>query len=186
MKNNKLSSKEEENMIKILSERFHINMDSHKDLHWDKIEAKLLDNPHKLWSLNEMEKTGGEPNLIDYDESVDEYIFCDCSQESPAERRSLCYDEKALASRKENKPRGSASGQAREMGIEMIDEETYRKLQELIKVDLKTSSWIKTPEKIRELGGALFGDRRYDNVFVYHNGAESYYSARGFRGILKV
>ena len=175
-----------EEIIKILKNRFEKNMNRHKNLDWDKIHLKLKANPEKLWSLNEMEKTDGEPDVIDYDENTDEYIFFDCSPESPTGRRNVCYDNEALESRKQNKPENSAINMAAEMGIEILTEEQYRELQKLGSFDLKTSSWIKTPDKIRKLGGALFCDRRYDTVFVYHNGAESYYGARGFRGSLRV
>ncbi|HHZ01109.1 MAG TPA: DUF4256 domain-containing protein [Sedimentibacter sp.] len=181
-----LTIKQCEEIIKILKDRFEKNMSRHKDLDWDKIQVKLKANPEKLWSLNEMEKTGGEPDVIAYDENTDEYIFFDCSPESPVGRRNVCYDNEALESRKQNKPENSAINMAHEMGIEILTEEQYRELQKLGSFDLKTSSWIKTPDKIRKLGGALFCDRRYDTVFVYHNGAESYYGARGFRGSLRV
>jgi hypothetical protein len=161
-------------------------MSRHKDLDWDKIQVKLKANLKKLWSLNEMEKTGGEPDVIAYDENTDEYIFFDCSRESPIGRRNVCYDNKALESRKRNKPENSAINMAYQMGIEILTEDQYRELQKLGSFDLKTSSWVKTPAKIRKLGGALFCDRRYDTVFVYHNGAESYYGARGFRGSLRI
>lgn len=181
-----LTIKQCEEIIKILKDRFEKNMSRHKDLDWDKIQVKLKANPEKLWSLNEMEKTGGEPDVIAYDENTDEYIFFDCSPESPVGRRNVCYDNEALESRKQNKPENSAINMAHEMGIEILTEEQYRELQKLGSFDLKTSSWIKTPDKIRKLCGALFCDRRYDTVFVYHNGAESYYGARGFRGSLRV
>ena len=181
-----LTIKQCEEIIKILKDRFEKNMSRHKDLDWDKIQVKLKANPEKLWSLNEMEKTGGEPDVIAYDENTDEYIFFDCSPESPVGRRNVCYDNEALESRKQNKPENSAINMAHEMGIEILTEEQYRELQKLGSFDLKTSSWIKTPDKIRKLGGALFCDRRYDTVLVYHNGAESYYGARGFRGSLRV
>ena len=192
MKNINTANKKEltieqcEEIIKILKDRFEKNMNRHKDLVWDKIQVKLKANPEKLWSLNEMEKTGGEPDVIAYDENTDEYIFFDCSKESPIGRRNFCYDKEALESRKKNKPENSAINMAHEMGIEILTEEQYRELQKLGSFDLKTSSWVKTPDKIRKLGGALFCDRRYDTVFVYHNGAESYYGARGFRGSLRV
>ena len=192
MKNINTANKKEltieqcEEIIKILKDRFEKNMNRHKDLVWDKIQVKLKANPEKLWSLNEMEKTGGEPDVIAYDENTDEYIFFDCSPESPIGRRNFCYDNEALESRKKNKPENSAINMAHEKGIEILTEEQYRELQKLGSFDLKTSSWVKTPDKIRKLGGALFCDRRYDTVFVYHNGAESYYGARGFRGSLRV
>ena len=161
-------------------------MKRHKGLEWSKVQAKLESNAEKLWSLNEMERTGGEPDVVEYDKRSGEYIFYDCSAESPKERRSLCYDREALNSRKEFKPANSAIDMAAEMGIELLTEEQYRQLQELGNFDLKTSSWVKTPAAIRKLGGAVFCDRRYNAVFLYHNGAESYYGARGFRGSLRV
>lgn len=181
----KLSPDQQKELIKTLKSRFEKNMNRHKGIEWNKVEAKL-DASDKLWSLYEMEQTGGEPDVIGYDSKTGEYIFCDCAAESPKERRSLCYDEEALASRKEHKPDGSAIGMAASMGIEILNEEQYRELQQLGTFDTKTSSWIKTPEAIRKLGGAIFCDRRYNTVFTYHNGAESYYAARGFRGSLKV
>lgn len=181
-----LSSKQQEEVISILKSRFEKNKLRHKDILWDKVAANLLANPAKLWSLNEMETTGGEPDVIEWDKKTGEYIFCDCAAESPAGRRSSCYDGAALASRKENKPKNSALEMAAAMGIEILTEDQYRALQLLGAFDLKTSSWIATPAAIRQLGGALFCDRRYDTVFVYHNGAESYYAARGFRGLLRV
>ncbi len=181
-----LSAKQNEELLKILKNRFEKNMNRHKGLVWDKVHSKLEANPDKLWSLGEMESTGGEPDVIGYDKKKDEYVFCDCSAESPAWRRSLCYDRDALNARKEHKPKNSAMDLAAEMGIEILTEEQYRELQRLGEFDLKTSSWIKTPIEIRKLGGALFCDRRYNTIFVYHNGAESYYAARGFRGLLKV
>lgn len=191
MKKNKedvkaLSKKDSEAIITILQERFDKNMNRHKQMLWDRIQERLEKNPEKLWSLNEMEKSGGEPDVIGYDESTDEYIFCDCSAESPKGRRSVCYDSEALESRKEHKPANSAIAMAQEMGIEILTEEQYRGLQTLGSFDTKTSSWISTPPEIRKLGGAVFCDRRYNTVFMYHNGAESYYAARGFRGILRV
>ena len=173
-------------LIKTLKGRFEKNMRRHKDLDWSAVQAKLEASPEKLKALAEMENTGGEPDVIGYDKKTKDFIFCDCSPESPTERRSLCYDRKALDSRKENKPKGNAVEMASSIGIELLTEQQYRELQELGEFDRKTSSWIKTPAKIRELGGALFCDRRYDNIFVYHNGAESYYAARGFRGRLVV
>ncbi|WP_326907663.1 DUF4256 domain-containing protein [Sedimentibacter sp. MB31-C6] len=181
-----LSPEEHEKLISTLKARFEKNMYLHKSLEWDKVQAKLEANTEKLWSLNEMERTGGEPDVIGYDENADEYIFYDCSAESPKWRRSVCYDREALESRKEHKPENNAIDMASDMGIELLTEEQYRKLQRLGKFDTKTSSWVKTPENIRKLGGAIFCDRRYDTVFVYHNGAESYYGARGFRGLLRV
>jgi len=177
---------QQEEILKTLQTRFEKNMNRHKGMEWAKIKSKLNVNPEKLGSLNEMEKTGGEPDVVDHDKKNNEYIFYDCSQESPIGRRSLCYDPKALDSRKENKPKNSAMGLAAEMGIELLNEEQYRALQQLGKFDTKTSSWIATPAAIRNLGGALFGDFRYGTVFIYHNGAESYYASRGFRGLLKV
>ncbi len=182
----KLSNNQSGEILKILKSRFEKNMHRHKGIQWDKVEAKLEASPDKLWSLNEMEATGGEPDIIVTDKKSDEFIFCDCSAESPKGRRSLCFDEPALASRKEHKPTGSALQMAENMGIELLDEAQYRALQALEPFDMKTSSWIATPAPIRKLGGALFCDRRYDTVFVYHNGAESYYAARGFRGQIKV
>jgi hypothetical protein len=175
-----------EEVISVLKARFEKNMHRHKALEWNKVLIRLKANPEKLWSISEMETTGGEPDVIDYDKSTSEYIFCDCSAESPCGRRSVCYDRKALDSRKEHKPKNSAMDMAEFMGIELLSEEQYRELQKLGEFDTKTSSWVKTPSNIRERGGALFCDRRYDTVFVYHNGAESYYAARGFRGFLRV
>jgi hypothetical protein len=161
-------------------------MNRHKGLEWAKIQAKLEANAEKLWSLNEMEKTGGEPDVVGYDKKTGEYIFYDCSAESPKGRRSICYDREALESRKEHKPEGSAINMAAAMGVELLTEDQYRELEKLGNFDTKTSSWVTTPSHIRKLGGALFCDRRYDTVFVYHNGAESYYAARAFRGSLRV
>lgn len=188
MENNKkkLSTEQLEDILGILKVRFEGNMDRHKELEWAKVELKLVNNNEKLWSLNEMERTGGEPDVVGYDEKKDEYIFYDCSAESPKGRRSVCYDREALESRKKNKPENNAIDMAADMGIEILTEEQYRELQELGDFDTKTSSWVKTPNNIRKLGGAIFCDRRYDTVFVYHNGSESYYSARGFRGSLSV
>jgi hypothetical protein len=166
--------------------RFEKNMNRHKGLEWAKVQAKLDADPEKLWSLHEMERTGGEPDVVGYDKGAGNYIFYDCSAESPKGRRSVCYDREALESRKEHKPKSSAVDMAATMGIELLTEEQYRELQTLGEFDLKTSSWVKTPPAIRKLGGALFADRRYDHVFVYHNGAPSYYAARGFRGSLRV
>lgn len=173
-------------LFSILEDRFDKNTNRHKGLEWNKIQAKLEAHPEKLWSLNEMERTGGEPDVVGHDTNTDEYVFYDCSAESPKDRRSLCYDQQALDSRKENKPKNSAVAMASEMGIELLTEEQYRDLQQLGNFDSKTSSWIKTPATIRKLGGAIFSDFRYGTVFVYHNGAESYYAARGFRGWLKI
>jgi hypothetical protein len=181
-----LSPEHTETLLKELKTRFEKNMDRHKGLEWEKVQARLEANPEKLWSIDLMEETGGEPDVVGYDEKTGEYIFYDCSPESPKERRSYCYDRQALDSRKEHKPKNSAVDVADEMGIEILNEEEYRSLQQLGKFDLKTSSWIKTPANIRKLGGAVFCDRRYDTVFLYHNGAESYYAARGFRGSLRV
>ncbi len=181
-----LSHEQCEELLIILKDRFTKNMDRHPGLEWSKVQARLEANTEKLWSLYAMETTGGEPDVIDYDSNTDEYSFTDCAAESPKGRRSICYDHDALESRKEHKPDNSAVSMAIEMGIELLTEEQYRKLQELGRFDTKTSSWIKTPDSIRKLGGALFCDRRYNTVFTYHNGAESYYSSRGFRGLLKV
>jgi hypothetical protein len=187
-KNNKkeLSPKQREELLKVMKTRFEKNMNRHKGLAWDKVQDKLEAHTGKLWPLNEMEKTGGEPDVVGFDKKTSEYIFADCSEESPKGRRSVCYDKKALESRKEHKPKNNALDMAAVMGIELLTEERYRELQKLEEFDLKTSSWVKTPADVRKLGGALFCDRRYDTVFVYHNGAESYYAARGFRGELRV
>lgn len=182
----KLSLEKSEELLQILQGRFEKNMNRHPGIKWNMLQEKLLANPGKLWSLNEMERTGGEPDVVLVAKNSDDYYFYDCSAESPIGRRSLCYDMDALNSRKEFKPRGSAVEMAAEMGIELLNEETYRSLQKMGNFDTKTSSWITTPLPIRRLGGALFCDRRYNSVFVYHNGAESYYAARGFRGLLKV
>lgn len=186
-KNNKnLSIEQQNHLLTTLRERFEDHMNRHKDLNWTKVESKLLANSAKLMVLFEMEATEGEPDVIGSDERTGEYIFCDCSPESPKGRRSLCYDTEALEARKANKPINSAMQMASEMGIELLDEAQYRKLQELDAFDTKTSSWLKTPDQIRKLGGSIFGDRRYGRVFVYHNGAESYYGARGFRGLVRI
>lgn len=185
-KNKHLLHEEYKALINTLKVRFERNMDRHKKLEWSKVEDKLDKSPEKMWSLNEMEQTGGEPDVIGYDTVTDEYIFYDCSAETPKERRSICYDNEALESRKSNKPANSAIAMALTMGIEILTEEEYRELQKLGEFDIKTSSWIKTPDNIRKLKGALFCDRRYNTVFIYHNGAESYYSSRAFRGSLKV
>lgn len=182
----KLSSSESEELLKILKERFEKNRNRHENIEWNKVQAKLEANPEKLSSLNEMERTGGEPDVVHYDKNTDEYSFYDCAAESPKERRSLCYDRQALDSRKENKPKNSVIDLATAMGISLLSEEQYRELQKLGKFDTKTSSWIETPAEIRKLGGAIFADFRYGTVFIYHNGAESYYAARGFRGALKI
>src|SRR5215210_1613995 len=181
-----LSPKHRKELLSALKARFEKNMNRHKSLEWAKVQAKLEANTEKLWSLNEMERTNGEPDVVGYDKKTDEYIFYDCSAESPKGRRSVCYDHEALESRKEHKPENSAIGMAAAMGIELLTEEQYRDLQKLGSFDTKTSSWVETPSAIRQLGGAIFGDRRYDNVFIYHNGAPSYYAARGFRGSLRV
>jgi hypothetical protein len=181
-----LSPEQQEELLKILKSRFEKNMDRHPNLEWTKVQSRLIASPEKLWSLYGMETTGGEPDVVGYDNILDEYVFVDCSAESPKGRRRICYDNEALESRKEHKPEDSAVNMATAMGIELLTQEQYGKLQELGKFDLKTSSWIKTPDNIRRLGGALFCDRRYDTVFTYHNGAESYYSVRGFRGLLRV
>jgi len=187
MKNNKkLSPKETEELIRTFKARFEKNTNRHKGLDWAQVNARLEGNTEKLWSLHEMERTGGEPDVVGQDKKTGEYIFYDCSTESPKERRSFCYDREALDSRKEHKPANSAMDLAADMGIELLSEEQYRKLQTLGNFDTKTTSWVLTPGKIRKLGGALFCDRRYDTVFVYHNGAESYFAGRGFRGSLRV
>jgi hypothetical protein len=188
MKSNKkkLSPSQSEELLGILKARFEQNKTRHKGIDWAKVQAKLEANPGKLWSLNEMEITGGEPDVVGLDKKTGEYIFYDCSPESPKGRRSICYDHEALASRKEHKPANSAVEMAADMGIELLTEEQYRDLQQLGDFDRKTSSWIVTPAAIRKLSGALFCDRRYDTVFTYHNGAESYYAARAFRGSLRV
>jgi len=185
----KLSPRHREQLLSTLKARFEKNLSRHKGLEWGKVRARLDADNHqheKLWSLKEMEMTGGEPDVIGYDKKTGEYIFCDCSAESPTGRRNVCYDREALESRKEHKPENSAIDMAAAMGIELLTEEQYRELQQLGNFDMKTSSWVKTPPDIRKLGGALFCDRRYGNVFVYHNGAPSYYAARGFRGLLRV
>ncbi len=182
----KLLTSQSEEMLSTLKNRFEENMVRHKDLEWAKVQSRLEANPEKLWSLNEMETTGGGPDVVGIDKKTGEYFFYDCSAESPKGRRSICYDPDALSSRKEHKPKHSALGMASEMGIEMLTEEEYRELQQLGNFDLKTSNWVKTPPEIRKLGGALFCDNRFGKIFVYHNGAESYYGARGFRGSLKV
>jgi len=182
----KLPRGQHEELIKTLKTRFEKNMKRHNGLEWAKVQAKLEANDERLWSLNEMEETGGEPDVVGLDKKTGEYIFYDCSAESPKGRRSICYDHEALEARKEHKPENSAIEMAADMGIELLMEEQYRELQQLGNFDTKTSSWIVTPANIRKLGGAIFCDRRYDTVFVYHNGAESYYAARGFRGSLRV
>jgi hypothetical protein len=181
-----LSPEQRQELLKALQTRFEKNADRHKGLVWAHVEARLKANPEKMWSLHEMERSGGEPDVVGHDKKTGEYIFYDCSSESPIGRRSLCYDREARDSRKEHKPKDSAIGMAAAMGIDLLTEEQYRELQKREKFDQKTSSWIKTPSDIRKLGGALFCDRRYDTVFLYHNGAESYYAARGFRGWLRI
>lgn len=181
-----IKANERDELLGVLRARFAKNMDRHKGLDWTKVQARLEANPEKLWSLNEMEKTGGEPDVVGLDKKTGEYIFNDCSAESPKGRRSVCYDREALEARKEHKPANTALDMAAAMGVEILTEEQYRELQKLGSFDLKTSSWVKTPADIRELGGALFCDRRYNHVFLYHNGADSYYGARGFRGSLRV
>ena len=186
--NNKkeLSPAQREELLRALKARFEKNMNRHKGVDWAKVQAKLEADAKKLWSLSEMERTGGEPDVVGFDKKTGEYIFYDCSAESPKDRRSLCYDRQALESRKEHKPKNSAIDMAAALGIELLTEEQYRELQKLGNFDAKTSSWVTTPSEIRKLGGALFCDRRYNHVFVYHNGADSYYAARGFRGSLRV
>jgi hypothetical protein len=181
-----MKASEREQLVEVLKARFEKNMKRHKGLEWSKIQAKLEAAPKKLESLNQMETTGGEPDVVAYDKKTGAYVFYDCSAQTPQGRRSLCYDGDALRSRKEHKPKSSAVEMADAMGIELLTEEDYRALQELGEFDIKTSSWLKTPSEVRDLGGAIFGDRRYGRVFVYHNGAESYYAVRGFRGLLKV
>ena len=183
-----MKAEQREELLRALKARFEKNMNRHKGLEWAKVQAKLEANTEKLWSLNEMERTGGEPDVVGYDKKTGEYIFYDCSAESPKGRRNVCYDREALESRKEFKPKDTAMDMdmAAAMGIEILTEEQYRELQKLGNFDTKTSSWLKTPSEIRKLGGAIFADRRYDHVFVYHNGAESYYGARAFRGSLRV
>ena len=186
MSNVTLSNKQREELLGVLQTRFQKNMNRHRGLEWTKVQARLEANPEKLRSLHEMESTGGDPDVVGHDKKTGEYIFYDCSAESPKGRRSLCYDREALDSRKENKPKSDALDLAGAIGVELLTEEQYRELQTLGEFDTKTSSWVKTPSAIRKLGGALFCDRRFNTVFVYHNGAESYYAARGFRGSLRV
>jgi hypothetical protein len=186
MAKKQLSPQQREELLKTLKARFEKNMNRHEGLDWAKVQAKLEANPEKLWSLGEMESTGGEPDVVGHDKKTGDYIFYDCSPETPKGRRSICYDREALESRKEHKPANSAVGVAAAMGVELLTEEQYRELQKLGDFDLKTSSWVKTPPEIRKLGGALYCDRRYNHVFLYHNGAESYYAVRGFRGSLRV
>jgi hypothetical protein len=186
MSRKNLSPPQREELLKALQGRFEKNVNRHKGLEWAKVQIKLEANSEKLWSLNEMERTGGEPDVVGFNKKTGEYIFYDCSAESPQARRSLCYDREALESRKEHKPKNSAVEMVAAMGIELLTEAQYRELQQHGNFDTKTSSWVKTPADIRKLGGALFCDRRYDTVFLYHNGAESYYAARGFRGALRI
>ena len=186
MPNATLSKKQREEILATLKARFEKNMGRHKGLEWARVQAKLETSPEKLWSLSEMERTGGEPDVVGHDKATGEFIFYDCSAESPKGRRNACYDRAALDARKEHKPKANALDMAAAMGIELLTEEEYRELQKLGEFDTKTSSWVKTPSAIRKLGGALFCDRRFDTVFLYHNGAESYYAARGFRGSLRV
>jgi len=181
-----LSKEQVDVLLTVIQGRFEKNMNRHEGIEWDKIQVRLEKNSEKLWSLHQMEETGGEPDLIGYDKKSDKYIFCDCSPESPKGRRSVCYDPEALASRKEHKPRHSAVGMALEMGVSLTTEAQYLHLQQLGVFDTKTSSWIVAPPDVRKLGGGLFGDKRYGRVFIYHNGAESYYAARGFRAVLEV
>ena len=181
-----MKAPQREVLLKTLKARFEKNMKRHKEIEWNKVQTKLETNVEKMWSLNEMEKTGGEPDVVGHDKKTGDYIFYDCAEESPKGRRSVCYDREGLESRKEHKPENSAIDMAIAMGIELLTEEQYRELQKLGCFDAKTSSWVKTPSDIRKLGGALFCDCRYGNVFVYHNGAQSYYAARGFRGSLRV
>ncbi len=182
----KLSQEETSTLINLLNVRFEANKVRHKGIEWSDVQAKLADNVDKLWSINAMEQTGGEPDVVGYDKNTNQYLFFDCCAESPKGRRSICYDHEALEARKENKPSDSAIGMAKDMGITLLTEAQYRTLQTLGKFDLKTSSWVQTPNEIRQLGGAVFCDRRYDTVFLYHNGAESYYAARGFRGMVSI
>ncbi len=186
MNQQELSPEQRDKILDILKDRFEKNMNRHEGLEWARIQARLEMYPEKLWALNEMERTGGEPDVIGFDKETGEYMFCDCSPESPKGRRSLCYDREAREARREHKPKNSAIEMATAMGIELLTEEEYRKLQEFGPFDTKTSSWLKTADTIRKLGGAIFGDFRYGRVFVYHNSAESYYASRGFRGLLRV
>jgi uncharacterized protein DUF4256 len=186
MSKKKLTPEQREELLKTLKTRFEKNMNRHKGLEWAKVQAKLEANAEKLWSLSEMERTGGEPDVVGYDKKTGQFVFYDCAAESPKGRRSICYDREALDARKEHKPANSAMDVAAAIGIELLTEEQYRELQKLGEFDTKTSSWVRTPANIRKLGGALYCDRRYDTVFVYHNGADSYYAVRGFRGSLSV
>ena len=181
-----ISSSQTSELISVLKSRFEKNINRHPDLDWSNIQKKLENDPNKCWSLNEMEKTGGEPDVVDFDKKTDEFMFFDCSVESPKDRRSFCYDQAALDSRKENKPKNSVVNLASEIGVEVLTEDQYKYLQTLGEFDLKSQSWLTTPDNIRKLGGAIFADRRYDHVFIYHNGAESYYAARGFRSVLRI
>ena len=183
---NTLKEELQDELLKTLKSRFEKNMNRHKNYDWSKLEPKLKNSPEKLWSLNEMEETDGEPDVIGYDKNTNEFLFCDCAAESPKARRSVCYDHEALEARKENKPKDSAVNLAKEMGTTLLNETQYRELQKLGNFDTKTSSWLLTPPEIRTLGGAIFGDCRFNHVFVYHNGAESYYAGRGFRVLLKL
>jgi hypothetical protein len=185
-KNRKLSKSEVREIISLLKKRFHNNMDRHKNINWENLEDKLIQNNNKLWSINEMEKTGGEPDLVEYDDENDKYIFFDCSKETPKGRRNTCYDSEGLEARKKYKPENNAVDMASEMGIKLLTVEEYHNLQKLGNFDTRTSSWVKTPSDIRELGGALFGEYRFGKVFIYHNTAKSYYGVRGFRGLLEV
>jgi hypothetical protein len=185
-KRRELSSRQRDELLGVLKARFAKNVNRHQDLDWSAVQARLEANPGKLWSIHEMERTGGEPDVVGRDQASGEYIFCDCSAESPAGRRSVCYDREALQSRKEHKPKDSAVDMAAAMGVEILSESDYRQLQAVAPFDTKTSSWVRTPPDIRRLGGAIFCDRRYNHVFTYHNGAESYYAARGFRSSLRV
>src|SRR5579863_2168811 len=184
--NNELSPKQRKELLEALRSRFEKNMNRHKGVEWAKVQARLDANAERMWSLGEMERTAGEPDVVGYDKKTGEYMFYDCSEESPKDRRSFCYDREALDSRKENKPKDNAVDAASAMGVELLTEEQYRGLQKLGNFDTKTSSWVKTPPDIRKLGGAIFCDRRFNTVFLYHNGAETYYASRGFRGSLRV
>lgn len=186
MSTNKLTAEQRKGLLEILQNRFEKNMKRHKELQWESVESRLLSHEEKLWTLHKMEETGGEPDVVDFDSKTGEFTFFDCSAETPSGRRSYCYDKEALDARKENKPANSAMQAAQEMGIELLDEEQYRFLQSLGPVDQKTSSWLKTPTDVRNLGGAIFGDYRYGRVFIYHNGVQSYYAARSFRGFVIV
>ncbi len=186
MMKKEIATKQRDDLLKALKTRFEKNMDRHKGIAWSAVEKRLLSKPEKMWSLNEMEETGGEPDVVGQDKKSSEIIFYDCAEQTPKDRRSICYDQEALHSRKEHKPKDSAMNMAKAMGVELLTEDQYRELQKLGEFDTKTSSWVKTPDEVRILGGAIFCDRRFDRTFTYHNGAESYYAGRGFRGILKV